>query len=56
MQYVDKACRFLQTRFTEHFRLMKKPRKIDNCLYRHFKHTNNSPSHISIQPVEKIFL
>ena len=33
---------------------MKKPRKIDNFPYRHFKHTNHSPSNISIQPVEKI--
>ena len=28
--------------------------KIDNFLYRHFKHTNHSTSSISIQPVEKI--
>ena len=32
----------------------KKPRKIDNFLYRHFKQTNHSTSSISIQPVEKI--
>ena len=32
----------------------KKPRKIDNLLYRHFKQTNHSTCSISIQPVEKI--
>ena len=30
MQYVDQTCRFLKSRFTEHYRLTKKPRKIDN--------------------------
>ena len=33
---------------------IKKPCKIDNFLYRHFKQTNHSTSSISIQPVEKI--
>ena len=54
MQYVGQTCRFLKTRFSEHYRRMKKPRKIDNFLYRHFKQTNHSTSSISIQPVEKI--
>ena len=31
-------CRFLKTRFSEHYRQIKKPRKIDKFLYRHFKH------------------
>ena len=35
---------------------MKKPRKIDNFLHRHFEQTNHSPSGISIQPAEKIFM
>ena len=54
MQYVGQTCRFLKTRFSEHCRQTKKPRKIDNFLYRHFKQTNHSTSSISIQPVEKI--
>ena len=54
MQYVGQTCRFLKTRFSEHYRQTKKPRKIDNFLYRHFKQTIHSTSSISIQPVEKI--
>ena len=54
MQYVGQTCRFLKTRFSEHYRRTKKPRKVDNFLYRHFKQTNHSTSSISIQPVEKI--
>ena len=54
MQYVGQTCRFLKTRFSEHYRRTKKPRKIDNFLYRHFKQTNHSTSSISIQPVKKI--
>ena len=54
MQYVGQTCRFLKTWFSEHYRQTKKPRKIDNFLYRHFKQTNHSTSSISIQPVETI--
>ena len=54
MQYVGQTCRFLKTRFSEHFRRTKKPHKIDNFLYRHFKQTNHSSNSISIQPVEKL--
>ena len=55
MQYVGQTSRFLKkTRFTEHYRSMKKPPKIDNVLYRHFKLTNHSPNYISIQQVVKI--
>ena len=54
MQYVGQTCIFLKTRFSEHYRRTKKPYKIDNFLYRHFKQTNHSTSSISIQPVEKI--
>ena len=32
---------------------MKKPKKIDTCLYRHFKNNGHSPSKILIQPGEK---
>ena len=54
LQYVGQTCRFLKTRFSEHYRRMKKPRNIDNFLSRHFKQTKHSTSSISIQPVEKI--
>ena len=54
MHYVGQTCRFLKTRFSEHYHRTKKPRKIDDFLYRYFKQTNHSTSSISIQPVEKI--
>ena len=54
MQYVGQTCGFLKTRFSKNYRRIKKPRKIDNFLYRLFKQTNHSTSSISIQPVEKI--
>ena len=54
MQYVGQTCRFLKTRFSRNLNGIKKPRKIYNFLYRHFKQTNHSNSSISIQPVEKI--
>ena len=54
MQYVGQTGRFLKTRFPEHFRKMKKPKKFDTFLYRHFKSNGHSPSKIVIQPVENI--
>ena len=54
MQYVGQTCRFLKTRFSEHYRRTKKSPKIDNFLYRHFKQTNHSTSSIHPQPVQKI--
>ena len=54
MQYVGQTDRSLKTRFPEHFRKMKKPKKIDAFLYRHLKNNGHSPSKIIIQPVEKI--
>ena len=54
MQYVGQTGRSLKTRFCEHFRKMKKPKKFDTFLYRHFKNNGHSPSKIEIQPVEKI--
>ena len=55
MQSVGQTCRFLKTRFLEYYHGIKKPRQIDNYLYRHLKQTNHSTSSgISIQPVEKI--
>ena len=56
MLYIGQTSRFLKTRFTEHNHRLKKPRKIDNYLYRHFKHTNLSPSHISIQSVKRFYM
>ena len=38
--YVGQTCRFLKTRFSEHYRQTKKPHENDNFLYRHFKQTN----------------
>ena len=54
MQYVGQTGRSLKTRFREHFRKMKKPKKIDTFLYRHFKNNGHPPSKIVIQPLEKI--
>ena len=56
MQYVGQTFFFFffKNGFTEDYRRIKKPQKIDIFLNRHFKFTNNSPNHISIQPVEKI--
>ena len=54
MQYVGQTGRSLKTRFREHFRKMKKPKKFDSIIYRHFKNNGHSASKIVIQPVEKI--
>ena len=56
MQYVGQTGRSLKTRFRERFRKMKMPKKVDKCLYRHFKNNCHLPSKIIIQPVEKIFI
>ena len=54
MQYVGQTGRSLKTRFSEHFRKMKKPKIFYTFLYRHFESNSHSPSKIVIQPVEKI--
>lgn len=54
MQYVGQTGRSLKIRFGEHFRRMKKLKKFDNYLYRHFKRTGHSITNILVQPVEKI--
>ena len=54
MQYVGQTGQSLKTRFREHFRKMKKPKKFDTFLYRHFKSNGHSPSKIVIQPAENI--
>ena len=54
MQYVGQTGQSLKTRFGEHFCKMKKPKKIDTFIYRHFKSNGHSPRKIVIQPVEKI--
>ena len=56
MQYVEQTGLSLKTRFCEHFRKMKKPKKFDTFLNRHFKSNGHSPSKIVIQPVEKLFM
>ena len=43
-------------RFGEHFRKMKKPKKIDTFLNHHFKSNGHSPSKLVIQPVEKNYI
>ena len=54
MQYVGQTGRSLKTRFHEHFRKMKTPKKFDTFLHRLFKSNGHSPSKIVIQPLEKI--
>ena len=54
MQYVGQTGRSLKTRFREHFRKMKKPKKFDTFPNRHFKSNGHSPNNILIQLVENI--
>ena len=54
MQYVGQTGQSLKTRFCEHFRKMKKPKKFDTFLYRRFNSNGHPPRKIVIQPVEKI--
>ena len=54
MQYIGQTCRKLKNRFGEHYRKIKKPKKIDTFLYQHFKRTGHSPDNVLVQPVEKL--
>ena len=54
MQFVGQTCRKLKNRFGEHYRKIKKPKKIDTFLYQHFKRTGHSPDNVLVQPVEKL--
>ena len=56
MQYVGQTCRKLKNRFDEHYRKIKKIKKIDIFLYQHFKRTStgHSPDNVLVQPVEKL--
>ena len=54
MQYVGQTCRKLKNRFGEHYRKIKKPKKIDTFLYQHFKRTGHSSDNVLVQPVEKL--
>ena len=54
MRYVGQTSRALKIRFDEHYRRKQKPKRVDNFLYRHFKHTGHSPTKVSVQPVEII--
>ena len=42
MQYVGQTKRKLKERFREYFNKMKKPKKIDTFLYKHFARAENS--------------
>ena len=53
MQCVGKTFRKLKNRFGEHYRKIKKPRKIDTFLCQHFKRTGHSSDNVLVQPVEK---
>ena len=52
--FIGLKCNFEPFLGANLWNVQKKPRKIDNFLYRYFKQTNHSTSSISIQPVEKI--
>ena len=54
MQYVGQTCCKLKTKFGEHYRKIKKPKKIDTFLYQHFKRTGYSHNNVLVQPVEKL--
>ena len=54
MQYVGQTNRRLKNSFGEHYRKIKKPKKIDTFLYQHFKRTGHSPGNVLVQPVEKL--
>ena len=54
MQYVGQTCRKLKNRFGEHYRKIKKPKKIDTFLYQHVKRTGHSPGNVLVQPLEKL--
>ena len=52
MQYVGQTSCALKIRFGDHYRRMKKPKRFDNFLYRHYKLTGHSPIKVLVQPVE----
>ena len=54
MQYVGQTRLKLKNKFGEHYRKIKKPKKIDTFLYQRFKCTGHSPDNVLVQPVEKL--
>ena len=44
----------MKSRFGEHYRKIKKPKKIYTFLYQHFKRTGHSLDNVLVQPVEKL--
>ena len=54
MQYVGQTCPKLKTRLGEHYRKIKKHKKIDTFLYQHFKDTGHSHDNVLMQPVENL--
>ena len=53
MQYVGQTSHTLKIQSDEHYHRIKKPKRFDNFLYRHFKRTGHSSTNVSVQPVEK---
>ena len=43
----------MKNKFGEHYRKIKKPKKIDTFLYQLLKRTVHSPDNVLVQPVEK---
>ena len=56
MQYVGQTGRSPKTRFPEHFRKMKKHKKLTHFFIDISKNNGHSPSKILIQPVEKSYI
>ena len=54
MHYVGQTCRKLKKRFGEHYRKIKKPKRIVTFLYQHYKRTGHFPGNVLLQPVEKL--
>ena len=54
MKYVGQTGRSLKTGLRENFGKMKKPKNLTRFFIAICKKNGNSPSNISIQPVEKI--
>ena len=44
----------MKNRFGEHYRKIKKPKRIDTFLCQHYKRTSHSPDNVLVQSVEKL--
>ena len=54
MPYVGQTSHALKKRFGEHYRRIKKPKKIDTFLYQHLRRKGHSSGDVSVQPVENL--